>query len=198
MEKKTRRQESSSGANGEENFNFFGMGYIGTEKGVRRGSRGRLIFRACQGRSFSITPRPANEFGEASRFTATPILQNNNNAHMKKSALLSLLLLTGTTGALRANDAIATVMKNAFKGETSLYTTVAKGKGTQDDARRLAAFVKTLTENEPPRGEKAAWDKRTGDLLRAVDLMAKGSKQAMVQVQNAGNCKSCHSAHKPD
>ena len=117
---------------------------------------------------------------------------------MKKNALLSLILLTGTTCALRANEAIATVMKNAFKGETSLYNTVAKGKGSPEDAKRLAGYVKTLTENEPPRGEKAAWDKRTGDLLRAVDLMAKGSKQAMVQVQNSGNCKSCHSAHKPD
>lgn len=117
---------------------------------------------------------------------------------MKTSILLSLLVMAGLSGAAVANEAIESVMKNAFKGDTSLFNTVAKGKGTQDDAKRLAGYVKTLTENEPPRGEKSAWDKRTGDLLRAVEMMAKGNKQAMVQVQNAGNCKSCHSAHKPE
>ncbi len=114
---------------------------------------------------------------------------------MKKTAVFSFFVLAG---ALSANEAIETVMKNAFKGDTSLYNTVAKGKGSPDDAKRLAGYVKSLTENEPPRGEKSSWDRRTGELLKAVELMAKGNKQAMIQVQNAGNCKSCHSAHKPE
>lgn len=116
---------------------------------------------------------------------------------MKKNALLCLLAVS-LVGPAAAHEAIESVMKNAFKGETSLYNTVAKGKGTEADAKKLAGYVKILTENEPPRGDKAAWDKRTGDLLRAVELMGRGNKQAMVQVQNAGNCKSCHSAHKPE
>ncbi len=116
---------------------------------------------------------------------------------MKKNALLCLLAAS-LVGSAAANEAIGSVMKNAFKGDTSLYNTVAKGKGTEADARKLAGFVKTLTENEPPRGDKAAWTRRTDELLRAVELMARGNKQAMIQVQNAGNCKSCHSAHKED
>jgi hypothetical protein len=55
-----------------------------------------------------------------------------------------------------------------------------------------------LTQNEPPKGEKASWDKKTGELLAAVEMMAKGNKQGMMAAQKAGNCKSCHSAHKPD
>ncbi len=117
---------------------------------------------------------------------------------MKKATLLCVIALASVSGSVLANEAIETIMKNAFKGDTSLYNTVAKGKGTDADAKKLAGFVKTLTESEPPRGEKTSWDKRTGDLLRAVEMMARGNKQAMIQVQNAGNCKSCHSAHKPE
>jgi hypothetical protein len=117
-----------------------------------------------------------------------------------KTTLLqaSALLLVLTSGSLLANPAIESVMKDAFKGETSLYKKVATGKGTEADAKRLAGYVKKLTESEPPKGEQASWDKKTGDLLAAVEKMATGNKQAMSQVQSAGNCKSCHSAHKPD
>jgi hypothetical protein len=117
---------------------------------------------------------------------------------MKKASLLSLLALVATAGFSYSNDAIESAMKSAFKGDTSLYKKVATGKGTEADAKKLAGYVKTLTENEPPKGDKAAWDKKTGELLHSVELMAKGNKQAMMAVQKAGNCKSCHSAHKPD
>jgi hypothetical protein len=117
---------------------------------------------------------------------------------MKKAPYLALVALLTSTGFGIANPAIETVMKDAFKGETSLYKKVATGKGTEADAKRLAGYVKTLTQNEPPKGEKASWDKKTGELLAAVEMLAKGNKQGMMAAQKAGNCKSCHSAHKPD
>jgi hypothetical protein len=117
---------------------------------------------------------------------------------MKKATLLAIAALLTSTGLGLANPAIESVMKDAFKGETSLYKKVATGKGTEADAKRLAGYVKTLTQNEPPKGEKASWDKKTGELLAAVEMLAKGNKQGMVAAQKAGNCKSCHSAHKPD
>jgi hypothetical protein len=117
---------------------------------------------------------------------------------MKKAALLAIVALVSTSVAGFANEAIATVMKNAFKGDTSLYKTVASGKASEADARKLAAYVKTLTENEPPRGDAESWNKKTAALKRAVDLLANGNKQAMMEVQKAGNCRSCHTAHKPE
>ena len=117
---------------------------------------------------------------------------------MKKATLLAMISLLTSAGLGFANPAIESVMKEAFKGDTSLYKKVATGKGSEADAKRLAGYVKTLTENEPPKGEKATWDKKTGELLAAVEKVAKGNKQGMLDVQKAGNCKSCHSAHKPD
>ena len=117
---------------------------------------------------------------------------------MKKATLLAIAALLTSTGLGLANPAIESVMKEAFKGDTSLYKKVATGKGTEADAKRLAGYVKTLTTNEPPKGEKASWDKKTGELLAAVEMLAKGNKQGMMAAQKAGNCKSCHSAHKPD
>ncbi len=117
---------------------------------------------------------------------------------MKKATLLAMIALLTSAGLGFANPAIESVMKEAFKGDTSLYKKVATGKGSEADAKRLAGYVKTLTENEPPKGEKATWDKKTGELLAAVEKVAKGNKQGMLDVQKAGNCKSCHSAHKPD
>lgn len=117
---------------------------------------------------------------------------------MKKAALLAIIALVSTSGFSFANEAIETVMKNAFKGDTSLYKSVASGKASEADARKLAAYVKTLSENEPPRGNAEAWKKKTATLLRSIELLANGNKQAMIEVQKAGNCKSCHSAHKPE
>ena len=136
------------------------------------------------------TPRKANP-----KRNETPKLATLN---MKKATLLAMIALLTSAGLGFANPAIESVMKEAFKGDTSLYKKVATGKGSEADAKRLLGYVKTLTENEPPKGEKAAWDKKTGELLAAVDKVAKGNKQGMLDVQKSGNCKSCHSAHKPD
>jgi hypothetical protein len=134
--------------------------------------------------------------------TARELRQNQqthyNKPDMNKATLLATITLLTAAGLGQANPAIESAMKDAFKGDTSLYKKVATGKGTEADAKRLAGYVKTLTENEPPKGDKAAWDKKTGELLAAVEMMAKGNKQGMMAVQKAGNCKSCHSAHKPD
>lgn len=117
---------------------------------------------------------------------------------MKKAALLVIVALATASGFCQANDAISNVMKNAFKGDTSLYKSVASGKASESDARKLAAYVKTISAETPPKGDAEAWKKKTATLLRSIELLANGNKQAMIEVQKAGNCKSCHSAHRPD
>ena len=108
----------------------------------------------------------------------------------------SILLALAATVSLASAVEIEDVMKNTFKGETSLYKTVATGKGTQADADKLLAQIKGLTGNKAPKGEQAAFEEKVAKLLKAAEGVAAKSPGALQQLQTAGNCKACHSAHR--
>ncbi|MBX7207014.1 MAG: hypothetical protein K1X78_01775 [Verrucomicrobiaceae bacterium] len=110
------------------------------------------------------------------------------------AAISASLLFAGSAGAVEIKD----VMKAAMKGDDSLYNKVTKGKGTDADAKKLAACVKNLTGKKAPRGDQAAFDRKVDALIKAADAVANGNKQAVSQLINAGACKACHSAHKPE
>jgi hypothetical protein len=123
----------------------------------------------------------------------TPLLLLQN----MKIQILVVLLAVACGGSLSANDNIANAMKNFFKGETSTFKTVASGKASDAEAKKLADVVKAMQKEEPPMGTKESWEKKTGELARALELLGRGNKPAMIMVQRAGNCDSCHSAHRP-
>lgn len=120
-----------------------------------------------------------------------------NLQRMKTSKLFITLLataaiFTANAGAVEIKD----VMKAAMKGDDSLYNKVTKGKGTEADAKKLAACVKNLAGKKAPKGDQAAFDKKVDALIKAADAVANGNKQAISLLINAGACKACHSAHK--
>lgn len=108
--------------------------------------------------------------------------------------LSSVALFAGNAGAVEIKD----VMKAAMKGDDSLYNKVTKGKGTEADAKKLAACVKNLEGKKAPRGDQAAFDKKVAALIKAADAVANGNQQAVTLLINAGACKACHSAHKKE
>jgi cytochrome c556 len=114
-----------------------------------------------------------------------------------KPIFAALLFFVLGSAALPANENIANAMKNFFKGDTSTFKTVAKGQGSDADIKKLYDVVTALQKEEPPLGTKESWEKRTGELARSIQLLSRGNKQAMIMVQKAGNCDSCHSAHRP-
>lgn len=106
----------------------------------------------------------------------------------------AILFLFGSFSLSHAE--IKDVMKNAMKGDTSLYKTVATGKGSQADADKLLGYIKELQGQKPPKGEQADYDKKVASLVKAAEGVAAKNPGALQQLQVAGNCKACHSAHK--
>ena len=90
------------------------------------------------------------------------------------------------------------VMKQAHKGDVSLYKKVEKGTSTAADHAKLLELYKALAANKPPKGDQKSWDEKTGALVKAAEALQKGDANAKAQLKAAANCKACHTAHKPD
>jgi cytochrome c556 len=112
-----------------------------------------------------------------------------------KSAAIALLAFAATSSLVSAAE-IDEVMKGAFKGDTSLYKTVATGKGSPADADKLLGMIKDLKGKSAPKGEQKAYDEKIAKLITAAEGVVAKSPNALNQLQTAGNCKACHSAHR--
>jgi alkylated DNA nucleotide flippase Atl1 len=112
-----------------------------------------------------------------------------------KNTIKSIVVLIAVFGAVAVNAAdIEDIMTSVMKGETSLYNRVAKGKGTDADAKRLATTLKGMEGTK----DQAAWERKVTALVKAAESVGSGNRQGLMALQNAGNCKACHSGHKPD
>ena len=92
---------------------------------------------------------------------------------------------------------ISEVMEQAHKGESALIRTVTKGGSTKEDREKLLEYYKALALNAPPKGDAAAWKKKTEALVKAAELSLKDEKAGIAALRGASNCKACHSAHRP-
>ena len=108
----------------------------------------------------------------------------------------ALALGIASTAVFAADSKISTVMKTVMKGDNSTYKTVATGKGTPADAAKLAACLKGLAGTKPPKGDEAAWNEKVNALIKAADDVAAKKPGAATNLQKAGACKACHTAHK--
>jgi hypothetical protein len=90
------------------------------------------------------------------------------------------------------------VMKQAHKGDVSIFNKVQKGTSTAADHAKLLELYKALAANKPPKGDQKSWDEKTGALVKAAEALQKGTPNAKAQLKTAANCKACHTAHKPD
>lgn len=114
---------------------------------------------------------------------------------MMKPTLFIAALAALVSVSAQANE-IETVMKEAMKGNNSLHSKVATGKGTPEDAQKLLAYFKKLPSENPPEGDSASWKKKTSTLIDAAQGVVDGKPGATKNLQEAGNCKACHSVHK--
>lgn len=91
---------------------------------------------------------------------------------------------------------IKDVMKKAHKGPDALLKKVESGKASKDEMKELVTMYKSLEMNKPPKGEEAAWKKRTKALVAAANAAIEEKKDASDLLKKATNCKNCHDAHK--
>jgi hypothetical protein len=97
------------------------------------------------------------------------------------------------------HEIIEKVMKEGMKGDDSPYAKAKAGDLSKDDAAAFAKLVGTLKGTKAPVGEQSDFDKKVAALIASADAVAGGDtgEKALGSLKEAGNCKSCHSDHKP-
>lgn len=109
---------------------------------------------------------------------------------------MALMVATQATADDKKPKEISTIMKEAHK--SGLLKKVTKGEGSKEDKEKLLALYVDLSKNTPPKGEKEAWAKRTGAIVKAAKAVAKGGdKKALARLKRATSCGACHKIHKP-
>src|SRR5436190_1779711 len=111
-------------------------------------------------------------------------------------AIFSLVLLLEVTQAQgeKAKYNIKEVMKQAMKG--GLTKKVSEGTATEEEKKQLVELFVALHENNPPKGEKGAWEKATLALVQAAKAAEKGDEKAGKAMAKLANCANCHKQFK--
>jgi hypothetical protein len=110
-------------------------------------------------------------------------------------AVLALGMLLGATFQAKTAKEIMTA---ANKGDDSLFKKVSSGKGTDDDIKKLVEYYDALAAiAKPPMGDEAGWKTKTAALAAAAHEVAEKKAGAVEKLTKAGDCKACHSVHKP-
>src|SRR5947207_15660733 len=98
---------------------------------------------------------------------------------MRKLLVASIIVISGwsvltmTSGAQDDKKvAIKEVMKVAMKG--GLAKKVANGEANDEEKKKLAGLFAALHENNPPRGDQAAWQTKTKPLVDAANEVLAG------------------------
>jgi len=118
----------------------------------------------------------------------------------KVLSVVAALAVAGlVTLNLRADDKpkneIKDVMQKAHKD--GLLKKVASGKADDTEKKDLLALYEDLAKNEPPKGDKTDWEKRTKAMVNGAKDVVDGKKGAEQKLGKTVNCMGCHQLHKP-
>jgi hypothetical protein len=97
------------------------------------------------------------------------------------------------------HEIIEKVMKEGMKGDESPLAKLLDEKATAEEVTSLAALIKTMGGTRAPVGDQAGYDEKVAELIAAMDVIAAGDMTgpALERLDNASNCKACHTDHKP-
>lgn len=93
---------------------------------------------------------------------------------------------------------IGKIMKEGHKGDMALVQKVLKGQASDEEKKLLLEYYHAMAEYQPTKGTAASWKTKTAALITATEGVIANKPQATNALKQAVNCKSCHSAHKPD
>lgn len=102
--------------------------------------------------------------------------------------------------AAKPKHAIEDVMKGAHtapEGQKSLRDRVLEGNAKPEEQQQLLDFYISLAENEPPKGELAAWKEKTRAVVLSAAKVVVGRKEGAAELKKATDCAACHKEHKP-
>ena len=115
---------------------------------------------------------------------------------MKRTLLVTTLVLAGSLFSYAADGVIASAMKKYHKGDTAPCKKVAAGNASDAE---VAEFVKAYTDMcgaKPPKGDASAWQAKCKSVLTALDMIQKKNPAGPKAFEKAIRCKACHSEHK--
>ena len=114
-----------------------------------------------------------------------------------RAILPGVLALGILMGAVFQAKSAKDVMQAGNKGKDSLWAKVTGGKGTDDDVKKLAELYEALSMAKPPQGDEKSWTTKTTALAAAAKDLVDKKAGALEKLKAAGDCKACHSVHKP-
>lgn len=121
------------------------------------------------------------------------------------------ILVTRSSGQPEKPPSVKEIMGKAHKGPNSILPTVGKDLREIDgadwdeikrSAKELVSLGTALGKNEPPKGDKASWQKLTKSYTENAQALlsaaAKKNKSAAESAQQKlqSSCTSCHKAHR--
>jgi hypothetical protein len=127
------------------------------------------------------------------------------------AVLAAAVLATGPAGAQGDKaPTVKEIMGKAHKGPNSVIATLGKELRADDPdwadiqkhTKELVTLGSGLAKNEPPKGEKASWQKLTqGYVTTARDLDAAAQRKdknaaTAAHKKLTGSCTGCHNAHR--
>ena len=131
---------------------------------------------------------------------------------MKRLACVTsvLAVLVVAAGTDDAEPSIKEIMGKLHKGgnaplaklKTALKSDEPDWKDIQDLSKDFVGLGASLAKNEPPRGERSAFEKRAKayyQYAESLDAAAKAKDKAKAQAalnKIGASCKDCHSSHK--
>ena len=83
-------------------------------------------------------------------------------------------------------------------GTVGLKTKVLKGEATVDEKKDLLAMFLSLEKFKVEKGDQEAFDAKADALTDAMIGVMAGVDGSLAKLEDAVNCKACHSEHKPD
>ncbi len=116
------------------------------------------------------------------------------NRRWKAAAALAALVLLGAAQTGSVHD----IMETANEGKNSLYDRVVGGKGTDEEARKLAELYAALPGLKPAKGDAKSWKEKSTALAAAAKDVADKKAGALERLKTAANCKACHRVHQKD
>lgn len=91
---------------------------------------------------------------------------------------------------------IKDLMLGSHKEKGALIFRVRDAESTDDDNKKLLAEYKSLDGMKPPVGDVAAWKKRVGNAVAAIQDLVDKKGGAVERVRGATDCAGCHNAHR--
>ena len=106
-------------------------------------------------------------------------------------------VMTITVSADDKKMTIKEIMEKAHKGKESPVQTVIAGKADEKMLKEFLTYYKAMGDQKPPKGDEAAWKKKTAALVDATQALIDKKPGAQESFKLAVDCKACHTDHKP-